>query len=277
VLIFQHSSSLADIYGVAVTGTFVLDTVLFLAVARALWRTAVWKLSIVGAVFLIVELSFFSSNITKVGHGAWIPLVIGLTAAVVMVTWRRGRVIVTQNRIDEEGPLDDFLYKLRMADPPLHRVPRVGIYLSPGKSTTPLALKADVEHYGVLHDKVLIVSVEQISVPYIEPADQFDVEILGSGLFKVQHVTIRAGYRDTLDVPAALALARKRGLLARNLDLEHASYFVSRMTITPTSDPGMSRWRKLLFVMLARNSASPIDHFGLSPDRTVLVGSHIGI
>jgi KUP system potassium uptake protein len=277
VLIFQHSNSLASIYGVAVTGTFVLDTVLFLAVARSLWKMAIWKLAIIGTVFLTIELSFFSSNVTKVDHGAWIPLSIGLLAAIVMVTWRRGRVIVTRNRIEEEGPLDQFLYKLRMADPPLHRVPRVGIYLSPGKSTTPLALKADVEHYGVLHDKVLIVSIEQISVPYIEPADQFDVEILGSGLFKVQHVTIRAGYRDTLDVPAALALARKRGMLARNLDLEHASYFVSRMTLTPTSNPGMSRWRKLLFVMLARNSASPIDHFGLSADRTVLVGSHIGI
>jgi KUP system potassium uptake protein len=164
-----------------------------------------------------------------------------------------------------------------MADPPVHRVPRVGIYLSPGSSTTPLALKADVEHYGVLHDKVLIVSVEQTSVPYVEPADQFAVETLGSGLYKIQHVMIRAGYRESVNVPEALALARKRGLLARNLDLEHASYFVSRMTITPTAVPGMSRWRKLLFVMLARNSASPIDHFGLSADRTVLVGSHIGI
>lgn len=277
VLIFRRSSSLADIYGVAVTGTFVLDTVLFLAVARSLWHTAAWKLLIVGALFLTVELSFFSSNLTKIGHGAWIPLCIGLVAAVVMVTWRRGREIVTRNRIKEEGPLEDFLYRLRMADPPLHRVPRVGIYLNPGKLTTPLALRADVEHYGVLHDKVLITSVEQVSVPHVDPADQFDVETLGSGLFKVIHVAVRAGYHDTPNVPQALALARKRGLLPRNLDLEHASYFVSRMTIIPTGDRGMSRWRKLLFVGLARNAASPIDHFGLSPDRTVLVGSQIRI
>jgi KUP system potassium uptake protein len=255
----------------------VLDTVLFLAVARSLWHTAVWKLTIIGAVFLTVELSFFSSNVTKVGHGAWIPLCIGLLTAVVMVTWRCGREIVTRNRIEEEGPLEPFLYRLRMADPPLHRVPRVGIYLSPGKSTTPLALRADVEHYGVLHDKVLIVSVEQVSVPNIDPANEFEVETLGSGLFKVIHVTIRSGYRDTPNIPEGLALARKRGLLPRNLDLEHASYFVSRMTITPTPAPGMGRWRKLLFVTLARNAASPLDHFGLSADRTVLVGSHIGI
>jgi KUP system potassium uptake protein len=277
VLIFRRSASLADIYGVAVTGTFVLDTVLFLAVARALWKMAAWKLVLIGGLFLTIELSFFSSNVTKVGHGAWIPLCIGLIAAAVMVTWRRGRAIVTRNRIAEEGPLDEFLYRLRMADPPIHRVPRVGIYLSPDKSTTPLALRADVEHHGVLDDKVLIASVEQVSVPHVDPADQFSVETLGSGLFKVIHVAIRAGYNDQTNVPQALALARKRGLLQRNLDLERASYFVSRMTITPTNARGMRRWRKLLFIALARNAASPIDAFGLSPDRTVLVGSQIGI
>ncbi len=173
--------------------------------------------------------------------------------------------------------LEEFLYQVRMADPPLHRIPRVGIYLNPGKLTTPLALRADVEHYGVLHDKVLIVSIESVSVPYVEPPDRFVVDTLGSGLFKVIHVTIRSGYRDTPNVPEALRLARKRGLLERNLDLEHASYFVSRMTITPTSDPGLGRWRKKLFVMMARNAASPIEHFGLAPDSTVVVGSHVGI
>ena len=275
VLGFQHSVPLADIYGVAVTGTFVLDTVLFLAVARSIWKTAVWKLVVMGTVFLTIEVSFFSSNLSKIDHGAWIPLGVGLLTAILMVTWRRGAEIVTRNRTKEEGPLEEFLYSLRMADPPLHRVPSVAIYLSPGKATTPLALRADVEHYHVLHDKVLIVSVDSVSVPRVEPADQFAVETLGSGLFKVIHVTIHVGYHDTPNVPEALALARKRGLLERNLDLEHASYFVSRMTIKPTNAPGMRRWRKLLFIAMARNAASPIDHFGLSPSRTVMVGSQI--
>jgi KUP system potassium uptake protein len=277
VLTFRRSESLADIYGVAVTGTFVLDTVLFMAVARALWKWAPWKLVITGGLFLTVELAFFTSNLTKVGHGAWIPLCIGLVVAVVMVTWRRGAEIVTRNRNEEEGPLDEFLYRLRMADPPLHRVPKVAVYLSPGKLTTPLALRADVDHYGVLHDKVLIVSVEPVSVPHVEAPDRFAVDVLGSGLFKIIHMTIHTGYRDTSNVPALLALARKRGLLERNLDLEHASYFVSRMTITPTGEPGMRRWRKKLFVGMARNAASPIEHFGLSSDSTVIVGSHVGI
>ena len=277
ILIFQSSGALANIYGVAVTGTFVLDTILFLAVASALWHMAKWKLALIGVVFLTVEVSFFTSNVSKVSHGAWIPLTLGLITAILMVTWRRGREIVTRNRTEEEGPLDDFLYQVRMSDPPIHRCRTVAIYMNPSKDTTPLALKADVEHHGIFHDKVLIVSVEPVSVPHVDPDERLIAETLGSGLFKIRHVTLRAGYRDRTDVPAALAEARKRGLLERNLDLEHASYFVSRITITPDQDPGMSRWRKLLFVAMARNAASPIDTFRLPIDRTATVGAMIGV
>ncbi|MBV9803883.1 MAG: KUP/HAK/KT family potassium transporter [Solirubrobacterales bacterium] len=275
VLIFQRSEKLADIYGVAVTGTLILDTILFLAVAHSLWHTAKWKLVLAGAVFLTVEVSFFSSNLTKVTHGAWFPLGVGLVVATVMVTWRRGREVLTHNRTEEEGSLDEFLYRVRMADPPLHRVGNVAIYLSPGKETTPLALRADVEHHGVFHDKVLIVSIESVSVPNVDEQDRLCVQTLGSGLFKILHVTIRTGYRDGTDVPAALALGRKQGLLFRSLDLEHASYFISRMTITPTSGSGMARWRKRLFVMMARNATSPMEHFGLPIERTVVVASKV--
>ena len=277
ILIFQSSGALANIYGVAVTGTFVLDTILFLAVAHAIWRMAKWKLALVGVVFLTLELSFFTSNVSKVSHGAWIPLTLGLITAILMVTWRKGREIVTRNRTKEEEPLDEFLYQVRMSDPPIHRCRTVAIYLNPSKDTTPLALKADVEHHRIFHDKVLIVSVEPVSVPHVDADQQLVAEFLGSGLFKIRHVTLRAGYHDTTDVPAALALARKRGLLERNLDLERASYFVSRITITPTSAPGMSRWRKLLFMLMARNSASPIDAFRLPVERTATVGAMIPI
>ena len=277
VLIFRRSGALANIYGVAVTGTFVLDTILFLAVARSLWRTSRWKLCIVAVVFLTVEVAFFTSNLTKIAHGAWIPLGTGLLSAIVMVTWRRGREIVTRNRTEEEGSLQEFLYRVRMSDPPVQRVRSVAVYLSPDMFKTPLALKADVERHGVFHDKVLIVSVDSVSVPHVDSTERLSVATLGSGLFKVRHFTLRTGYQDGTDVPAALALARKRGLLERNLDLEHASYFVSRITIVPTSEPGMRRWRKLLFVAMARNAASPIEHFKLPDDRTSTVGSRIGV
>ena len=277
VLTFRRSSALADIYGVAVTGTFVLDTILFLAVAHALWHTAWWKLALLGGVFLTVEVSFFASNVSKVAHGAWIPLGVGLMTAILMVTWRRGQVIVTRNRTEQEGDLDAFLYRVRMMDPPIHRARNLAIYMSQSKHTTPLALKADVERHGIFHEKVLIVAVEYAGVPHVAADERFVLETVGSGLFKIRHVALVTGYHDEVDVPRALMLARKRGLLERNLDLEHASYFISRITISPNADPGMSAWRKLLFVAMARNAASPIEAFKLPADRTATAGSLIGL
>ena len=119
--------------------------------------------------------------------------------------------------------------------------------------------------------------VESVSVPHVDKDDRFVVTRMGRGTFRVYHVVDRVGYRDKLNVPKALALARKLGLLERNLDLEHASYFVSRITITPTDAPGMERWRKKLFIGMARNAASPIDHFDLPTDRTVMMGSQVGV
>jgi KUP system potassium uptake protein len=277
VLWFKHSEKLADIYGVAVTGTFVLNTVLFIAVARSLWRTSKLKLIALGSLFLTVEVAFFSSNLAKIAHGAWLPLGVGLVIALVMITWRQGRERVTRNRTEQEGSLPEFLDGLRAAKPPLRRVPGTAIFLNPGKQTTPLALRAEVEHNHALHDKVVIISIDAVSVPQVDDGDRFAVEWLGHGLFKVQHVTFRVGYQDKANVPAALALARKRGLLERNLDLEHASYFVSRMTITPTDSPGMSHWRKMLFIMMARNATSPIEHFALPSTRTVMMGSQVAV
>jgi KUP system potassium uptake protein len=277
VLIFRRSGALADIYGVAVTGTFCIDTILFLAVARSMWRVPRWQLALLGAVLLIIEVSFFSANASKVSHGAWIPLCVGLITALLMVTWRRGFQIVTRNRTAEEGDFGAFLEEVRASADRCHRARGVAIYLSPSKSTTPLALKADLERHGIFHERVLIVSVATMSVPHVDPAEQFLVEVLGSGTFKVRHITVRAGYHDVTDVPAALALARKRGFLERNLDLEHASYFLSRISVTMTNRPGMARWQKLLFVAMARNAASPIDTYRLPVERTATVGALIGV
>jgi KUP system potassium uptake protein len=277
VLAFQSSNKLADIYGVAVTGTFILNTVLFVAVARHLWRTALWKLFVLGALFFTVEVAFFSSNLAKIAHGAWLSLGVGLVISVGMITWRKGREIVTANRIAKEGPLEQFLDALPSLEPSIRRVPGVAVFLSPSNETTPLALRAEIEHTHAMHEKVVIITVETVSVPHVDSDDRFYCELLGCGLFKVIHVTVRCGYRDCQDIPTALALARKQGLLERNLDLEHASYFLSRITIMPTDAPGMSRWRKKLFLTLARNAASPIEHFSLPTERTVTIGSQIAV
>jgi KUP system potassium uptake protein len=277
VIGFQKSSRLAEIYGVAVTGTFILDTVLFLVVGRALWREAKWKVAAVGAVLLIVEVAFFTSNLAKVEHGAWLPLLVALVISMVMITWRRGQVIVTRNRTEKEGSLAEFLDGLSQREPPLRRVPGTAIFPNPSKDTTPLALRAEVEHTHALHEKVVIISIDRVSVPHVDREDRFVVSKMGHGLFRVFHVIDRVGYRDSTHIPEALALARKQGLLERNLDLEHASYFVSRISITPSDAPGMQQWRKKLFVAMARNAASPIEAFGLPSDRTVMMGSQVAV
>jgi KUP system potassium uptake protein len=276
-LVFRSATKLGDIYGVAVTGTFILNTVLFLAVAHLLWGKRKLRLAPLAILFLSVEVAFFSANIAKVEHGAWLPLAIGLVVAVVMVTWRRGQVIVTRNRTDKEGSLEEFLDGSAEIEPPLIRVPGTAVFPNPSKGTTPLALRATVEHSHALHEKVVIFSIERVSVPHVDRDDRFVVSAIGHGLFRVLHVVDRVGYRDRLSIPDALALARKMGLLERNLDLEHASYFVSKITITPTDAPNMKRWRKDLFVALARNAASPIDAFCLPPERTVMMGSQIPV
>src|SRR6201994_2756577 len=277
VLVFRSSNRLGDIYGVAVTGTFILNTILFLAVARFLWGTAKRKLAPVAILFLTVEVAFFSSNIAKVEHGAWLPLAVGLVISIVMINWRRGQVIVTRNRVAQEGPLEEFLDGLAARKPPPIRIPTVAVFLCRDKHITPLALRAEVEHTNTLPQRVVIVSVDTVSIPHVETFDRGAVDVIGHGLFKVVHLTARFGYHDKLNIPEALALARKQGLLERNLDLEHASYFVSRITITPSDAPGMRRWRKKLFIGMARNASSAIEHFGLPGDRTVIMGSQVAL
>jgi KUP system potassium uptake protein len=276
-LAFRSADKLGDIYGVAVTGTFILNTLLFVAVARLLWGTPKRRIVPVAALFLIVETTFFSANIAKIEHGAWLPLVIGLAISLVMLNWRRGQLVVTRNRIAKEGSLDEFLATLPEREPPLMRLPGVAIFLNPGRDTTPLALHAQVEHTHTLHRKVLIVSIDTVSIPHVDDHDRFAVDKLGPRGFSIRHVTIRNGYHDQLNIPGSLHECRKHGLLERDLDLEHASYFVSRITITPTPARPLRAWRKALFIAMARNAASPIDHFGLPTDRTVMMGSQIAV
>jgi KUP system potassium uptake protein len=275
-LIFQSADRLGDVYGVAVTATFILNTVLFLAVARFLWGTMKRRLAPIAVLFLTVEVVFFSANIAKIEHGAWLSLAIALVLSVVMLTWRRGRDIVTRNRTAQEGPLKEFLERLPERDPQVVRSPGVGVFLSPSKETTPLALRAEVEYSNVFPERVLIVSVDQVSIPDVDDEDRFTVERIG-GRFTVWHVTLRVGYHEKLNVPAALKVCRKQGLLEKSLDLENAKYFLSRITITPTDAPPLRRWRKRLFIAMARNAASPIEAFRLPTERTVIIGSQIAV
>jgi KUP system potassium uptake protein len=275
-LVFRSADRLGDIYGVAVTGTFILNTLLFLAVARFLWGTSKRRLAPIAILFLTVEIAFFTANIAKVAHGAWLSLAIALVLSIVMITWRSGQVIVTRKRTAKEGSLVEFLDGLPAREPPLVEVPGVAVFLHPANETTPLALRAEVEYTDTFHQRVLIVSVDQVSIPLCDDHERFTVERLG-GKFQVSHVTLRIGYHEKLNVPKLLTLCRKQGLLEKDLDLEHAQYFLSRITITPTDAPPVQHWRKRLFIAMARNAASPIEAFRLPTERTVIIGSQIAL
>ncbi len=275
VLAFGSSAGLASAYGVAVTGTFILNTILYLAVARWRWNKPKRLVALGAAVFLTVEVTFFAANLTKVVHGGWLPLAIAAIVFTVLTTWRRGRDIVTARRDREEGPLAEFVRQLDRREFPVVRVPGTAVFLNANPKTTPLAMRANVEHNHVVHEHVVIVSLETERVPHVAPDDRLATDDLGNPFDGITRITARFGFQDDTDVPAALELANDLGLLEGPCDLDTATYFLSQITIVPSDAPGMARWRKRLFLHMAHNSASPVSYFRLPDDRTVTMGEQI--
>jgi KUP system potassium uptake protein len=275
VIGFGSSAALASAYGVAVTGTFILNTILFLTVARLLWHKPKRLIALGAAVFLSIELTFFAANLTKVAHGGWLPLAIAAVVFTGLMTWRKGHEIVTANRISEEGPLQDFIDRLDTDDFTFERVAGTAIFLNANLHTTPLALRVNVEHNHVLHRRVIIVSLKTERVPHVSEADRFTPDDLGHPADGITALTARVGFRDQPDVPAMLRLAVQRKLLEATVDLDGACYFLSQITIIQSDTPGMSAWRKRLFLTMAHNAANPVRHFRLPDDRTVTMGERI--
>src|SRR4051794_307176 len=270
---FGSSQHLAAAYGIAVTGTLAIDTVLFFVVVHIVWGKPK-RLAVTGAIaFLIVDLAFFSANLPKVAHGGWFPLAIAAIVFVVLTTWQRGREIITAKRTELEGPLRDFVEEIRDPDQPISRSPRTGIFLDANPETTPLALRANVEHNCVLHDSVVIVTVVTLNVPHVDEDERVSIDDLGYRDDGITHLTARFGFQDDLDVPRTLRRAAER--LEREADFEHVSYFLSRISIIPGNAPGMALWRKRLFIAIARNAASPVPYFHLPDDRTIVMASHV--
>jgi KUP system potassium uptake protein len=273
VLTFRSSESLAYAYGTAVTGTITITTLLFFYIARTHWRWPLWAVAAGGGLLLVIDLLFFAANLTKLVHGAWLPLLIGLAAFTVFTTWQRGRELVTQQRDREEGSLREFIDQLHAMKPPLPRVPGTAVFLNRGKATAPLALRANVEHNHVLHRHTLILAVETMPMPHVPPAERITVDDLGYTDDQIFHVTARFGYMDRTDLPGLLPLIRASG--AEGLGDDSPSYFLSRIEIVPGSTPGMSRWRKRLFIATSRITADATEYFQLPRDSTLIVGSRI--
>jgi KUP system potassium uptake protein len=269
---FRSSASLATAYGLAVTGTLLLTTSLFLVLAGAAWRWPAWRLVVVGVVFGGLELVFFAANLTKVVHGGWLPLLLGVLVVTVMLTWERGRRVITLRRNDLEGPLTDFVEHLR--EHPPARVPGTAVFPHPTKDTVPLAMRANVEFNNVLHENVVIVSVVSENVPHVPRNERFEVDSLRHSDDGIVYLAVRFGFQDVQDIPGAL---RDAFLLTSELDFDSdtALYFLSRITIEHCDRPGLPGWQKRLFIGLAHNAASPAAGFRLPVERTVVMGTRV--
>jgi len=277
VFAFRSSAALAFAFGMAVTGTITITTLLFFYIARRKWHPPRWLLGLGASVLLVVDLLFVAANLTKLVHGAWLPLLIALTAFSVMTTWQRGRRIVTAQRQRSEGSLDEFAEQLRANVPSAARVPGTAVFLNRGKQTAPLALRANVEHNHVRHDLVLIVSVETLPVPRVPASDRITVDDLGYTDDGISHITARFGYMETPNVLNALRTIDPGVVEGRQLDLDQASYFLSKIDLRSGKAPTMAHWRKRLFIATSHLTADAAEHFGLPRDRTVIMGSHIEV
>jgi KUP system potassium uptake protein len=225
---------------------------------------------------LTVDLLFLAANLTKLVHGAWLPLLIGVTAFTVMTTWARGRELVVREREREEGPLREFVDDLRERRPRARRVPGTAVYLNPNKLTAPLAMRATVDHLHALSEQVVILSIETKSIPHVPVTDRLSIDDLGYADDGITHVNVRFGYMDKTDVPGVLRLLEDAPL-EFTLDLDDVSYFLSTIELRAGDAPGLSRWRKELFLATAHVAADAAEYFHLPRERTVIIGSRIEV
>ncbi|HEX5608535.1 MAG TPA: KUP/HAK/KT family potassium transporter [Solirubrobacterales bacterium] len=276
VFAFRTSGALAFAYGMAVTGTITITTLLFFYVVRHRWGKPLWLVVAGAAAFLSVDLLFLAANLTKLVHGAWFPLLAGLLIFTVLTTWRRGRRLVSERRERKEGCLRTFVDEIHRRRPPLRRTPGTAVFLNRGKTTTPLAMRANVEHNQILHEHVVILLIETLPIPNVARAERFSVDDLGYDDDGISHLTARFGYMEQPDVPAALRQAAE-GALAFPIDVEETTYFLSTIELRPGDAPGMRRWRKRLFLASSHLSTDAADYFALPRERTVIMGSLVEV
>jgi KUP system potassium uptake protein len=264
VIGFGSSSRLAAAYGIAVTLTMAITTLIAFTVARKRWR---WRLEAALALtvlFLVPELAFLSANMIKIHDGGWFPLLIGAGLFVVMITWKRGREIVGERFRERLVPLADFYELLRVELPA--RVPGTAVYMTSNSEGTPPALLQNFLLNRAVHQRVLLLTIVVEDAPYVDSPDRVRIEGLETGFFRI---VARFGFMETPNVPK---------LLEEHLPLysvEHTTFFLGRETLIATRRPGMAIWREKLFAYLSRNAQSATSFFGIPPDRVMEVGTQI--
>ncbi|MFC3532767.1 potassium transporter Kup [Vogesella facilis] len=266
---FGSSGKLAAAYGIAVTGTMVITTILTFMVARQQWQWSRGKCALILGGLLLVDIAYFSANAFKLFEGGWFPLAMGLLVFTVMTTWKRGRQLVHDKLASEGMPLAQFVELMAPAVP---RVQGTAIFMTSDLHSTPHALLHSMKHYKSLHERVVILTVETADVPYLPPAERATLTALGEAFYQVRVVF---GFMDEPDVPAALQACASQGLVLEMMD---TSFFLGRETLIPKVGAGvMSTWREKLFLTMFRNAGAASSYFKLPPNRVVELGSQLAL
>lgn len=270
ILSFHSSSNLAAAYGIAVTGTMVLTTILACVVARTQWKWPLWLALSVTAVFLFVDIAFFAANALKIFEGGWLPLAMGATIFLLFATWKRGRNLMTAQLEASELPLQDFVDNL-CAYPPA-KVPGTAVFMSSSISGVPHALLHNLKHNKVLHERVVFLTIRTEDIPIVSANERIEVTHLGTGFWQMQ---ARYGFLETPDIPHVLEEGGEDcGLTFESMD---TSYFLSRETLIASRHPGMPLWRVRLFSLMSRNALKATDFFKIPPNRVVEMGTQVEI
>jgi len=268
VLTFRNSSNLASAYGIAVTGAMMVDTCLLAVLFVAVWRWKLWLALATVGVFFLVDGAFFAANLSKVPDGGWFPLLVGGIAFTLLTTWAKGRKLMRDRMTEVALPISIFAKSARNS---ATRVPGTAIFMASTSGGVPSALLHNIKHNKVLHERVVILTVEIADVPYVDPLERFEIHTVSDGLYRVK---LHYGFMEETDVPAALKATGECGGL---FDMMQTSFFLSRQTLIASKRPGMAVWREKLFSWMLRNSATAMEFFRLPTNRVVELGSQLEI
>ena len=266
---FQSSSNLAAAYGIAVTGTMMIDTILVSFVALLAWRwNPLLAVPLLGGL-LLIDFAFFSANAIKVMQGGWFPILVAIASFTTLTTWRRGRQLLFQEMGNLTMPLDEFMRTI--ATLPLNRGENTAVYLTSRPEGAPSALLHNLKHNEVLHARNVLVTVLTVELPYVVDQDRVEVVSLGKSFYRV---LVRYGFMEQPDIPKALDACAEKGL---TFNIDTTSFFLSREVVVPRLAPPMALWRELYFIWMLRNAQSASDFFRIPTDRVVELGTLVEI
>jgi KUP system potassium uptake protein len=269
VLSFRGSSALAAAYGLSVTGTMAVTTILFYFVARSRWNWSALHAGAWAGCFLAIELALLSANLVKITHGGWVPLAVGAALYVLMSTWRKGRLLVIESFRDAVLDMEPFLAEVVARDPP--RVPGTAVFMTREQKGVPPVLLHHLKHNEVLHQQVILLSVVAERVPEVPPERRVEVTDLGLGVYRI---FLRHGFMSAPNITQALSAIK---LADQPINLARTSFYFGRETILPTGRGRMARWRKKLFAIMSRNATPATAFFGIPPNRVVELGTQVAL